>query len=385
MIAASHDRLAIVELFLEHGANVNLRDHLGRTALSYASENGHPEVAKRLCDNGAKLNDGSLHDAARELHGSIVQLLLQSGHKPDYPCPRHEGRSALLETLLKCQVLTGDERPRLDQCIEALMQYGADATIRDNDKNALYCALANEHPYEVLDAFLSTDAWEKLDERYNWFTDSTRKCYSATKYLEHGPWQGQVSERGRLQNLLKLKRCPDRFFAWEGDQPPESIGYPKEIAEKEQAKKAIVEEHNLRLRLANQSHTQQSEWDRNRHAESVRQDRERQHLQLQAAENQHQQTLQHNAQIGAQRQTAMKQEKTIEYEHSQKMLKEQDDAAVRQHGRQQQQIQWANEQENLRSRNRATEMQAQRNLIEAGKSFGNAPQAPRLLLKDVPD
>ena len=44
----------MVSLLLEHGANVEAKDDVGRTAFQVASAKGHEEVAKLLSEHGAK-------------------------------------------------------------------------------------------------------------------------------------------------------------------------------------------------------------------------------------------------------------------------------------------------------------------------------------------
>ena len=191
MVAASNGNVALVNLLLEHNPEVDLIDHLRWTAQTYASENGHLEIVQRLAERGCKKYDGSLHEAARQLHHKIVRYLISQGHDVDDPCTLHEGRSALQELLLKTQILTSDKRPALEKTLKALFDAGADSTLEcrsNGDKNALYCALDNPNPYTILEAFLATGQWKYLDERYNWYTDSNGTAYSATMYVERGPW-----------------------------------------------------------------------------------------------------------------------------------------------------------------------------------------------------
>ena len=275
MVAASNNRPLVVQLLLINGADVNLMDYRQRSALSYASETGDLDSVEKMCMHGAMPNDGSLHEASRELHYPVVQYLLQNGHDPDFPSSIHEARSALIETLLKASFSTEDKRPHLYQTVKALLDSGADTNIKHQGKNALYSALHNKQPYEVLDAFLSTDQWKTLDARHNWYTDALGICYSATMYIEKGPWQGKASHRGSLLKLLRMRQSIDRYFVWEGEQPPDVRNPPEDVAEKHRAQRAVVTEHKLRMRLARRSHVQQLEFDQERHAMALAQDRQR--------------------------------------------------------------------------------------------------------------
>lgn len=48
MLAVSHGRMDMVQALLAHGANVNIQDDEGSTALMCASEHGHVEIVKLL-------------------------------------------------------------------------------------------------------------------------------------------------------------------------------------------------------------------------------------------------------------------------------------------------------------------------------------------------
>jgi len=48
MLAVSHGRLDLAELLLEAGADVNVQDEDGSTALMCASEHGHVDLVKLL-------------------------------------------------------------------------------------------------------------------------------------------------------------------------------------------------------------------------------------------------------------------------------------------------------------------------------------------------
>ncbi len=90
LVAASQQGKApVARLLLDRGANVNLRDPLGRTPLIAASAQGQVEVVRLLLERGAdvslkaKFGGTALEQASREGHGDVAQILTQHGAKLD--------------------------------------------------------------------------------------------------------------------------------------------------------------------------------------------------------------------------------------------------------------------------------------------------------------
>ena len=56
MLAVEHGHERVVELLLRHGAEVNLQDSGGGTALMYAAHQGHERLVEVLLRHGAAVN-----------------------------------------------------------------------------------------------------------------------------------------------------------------------------------------------------------------------------------------------------------------------------------------------------------------------------------------
>jgi ankyrin repeat protein len=84
LAAACEGKLAMVELVLQRGANINVRDRAKQTALHYASQQGRVDMVRCLLEHKADMeakdeNGRSCLDLARlTARRAVVQLLLQS-------------------------------------------------------------------------------------------------------------------------------------------------------------------------------------------------------------------------------------------------------------------------------------------------------------------
>ncbi|KAL3492143.1 ankyrin repeat-containing domain protein [Aspergillus germanicus] len=85
-LAAKHGNESVVRFLLQHGADVDSKDHFGRTALANAAHTGHLSIVRILVDHGADLEDLDSHTKAtptefaiRAGHTEIVRFLLESG------------------------------------------------------------------------------------------------------------------------------------------------------------------------------------------------------------------------------------------------------------------------------------------------------------------
>lgn len=86
--AAGNGDYALVKALVESGANLNMRDEEGYTALTWAAQHGYADVTTYLVQHGANLNPldtggyTPLMWAVQEGHYDVVQVLLAHGANP---------------------------------------------------------------------------------------------------------------------------------------------------------------------------------------------------------------------------------------------------------------------------------------------------------------
>jgi len=90
-----------VKRFIQQGTRVNTTNRNNQTALYFACENGHTQVAQYLLDNGASVTLGAkpLIAAVRYNHYDCVKLLLE--HRADVNCTNNKSESAMYVALKK--------------------------------------------------------------------------------------------------------------------------------------------------------------------------------------------------------------------------------------------------------------------------------------------
>jgi uncharacterized protein YgiM (DUF1202 family) len=97
--AAAAGQTDLVRSFLDHGANIEVKNKLGATPLIFASVKGHPQVVKLLLERGADVNVKTttgitpLMAATTAGNAEAVKLLLEKG--ADASAKDQKGRTAL--------------------------------------------------------------------------------------------------------------------------------------------------------------------------------------------------------------------------------------------------------------------------------------------------
>ncbi|KAM6973384.1 ankyrin repeat domain-containing protein 27 [Aplochiton taeniatus] len=127
-LASQNSRLQVVTTLLEGNAKLNKKDHYGNTPLIHACLRGHLDIATALLQSNASVsvanNQGNtaLHEAVRGGHLALVQLLLQAGalvhtrnkrQRTPLDCAHEMGgkNTEILRTLQKASGLSPDAEP----------------------------------------------------------------------------------------------------------------------------------------------------------------------------------------------------------------------------------------------------------------------------------
>ena len=140
-VAAENGNLAIVELLIERGADVNAQDIHGRTPLVVAIAEHQPEIARRLTeentDVGVRTSDGStlLMAAVRAEDVKLVRWAIDRGTDLDAVRPNKKHATALM-------MAAGLGNSEI---VELLLSAGADPTVTNHeDETALDLARGRE-------------------------------------------------------------------------------------------------------------------------------------------------------------------------------------------------------------------------------------------------
>ncbi|KAK2594771.1 hypothetical protein QQS21_007518 [Conoideocrella luteorostrata] len=244
MLAIQTRRPDLVKLLLLEGAEVDVLDYLGRTPLSMATNIGGDisiQIMSLLLAADPSRDDGSLHNAARDLNLSAVKVLVQSGHDPDFPSPLHEGRSALAELCLHGSdnaEVTPDRERAMQKVMTFLIDAKSDLSIKLNDKTLLHVCFEAADPVSTTRCFLKSGMWKHINKPFNQYT-ADGYIYSPTMYVKKLLPQNDRS--ASLLKVLKSNRANDVYYALSGTQPADALGLPEDLAVQERARKARAE------------------------------------------------------------------------------------------------------------------------------------------------
>lgn len=153
MIAAWEGNVAMMELFLQQGAQVNLSNRYDEQALQLAAWRGHADAVKWLLAHGAAVTRNgqwsALHYAAFADRQEIVRMLLEHGAQINGRAPN--GSTALMMAA----------REGREELARQLMSAGADPRLtNDSGESALVWAMRHEH-YKLAQLVSSTAEFAK--------------------------------------------------------------------------------------------------------------------------------------------------------------------------------------------------------------------------------
>lgn len=262
MLAIQAKRTDLVGTLLIAGADVDVVDGTGNTPMTMATQIGGDigtsMMSKILAADPSK-NDGSLHNAARDLNLSTMQILLDFGHDPDFPSTLHGGRTALGELCLNAAdagPLTAAQEKQMERAMTLLLNSGTDTTIHSAGKSPLLLALHSSDPVPTTRALLKVGFWKSINSPSHHFTSSTNLVHSPTQYLLRVLPPSPTTPQ--LLALLQANRATDVYYAGAGPQPPDALNLPSDLLAAERARMARDElaardaaAHELALSRAN--------------------------------------------------------------------------------------------------------------------------------------
>lgn len=244
MLAIRNRRPDLVKSLIFAGAEVDVMDITGNTPMTMATEVGGDlgtTMMTYILAAEPSKNDGSLHNAARELNLQALSVLVEAGHDVDFPSTLHGGRSALGELCLSAAnsgPLTAAQEKQLEKAMNFLINQGSDPTIQSDGKSVLLLALHSNDPITITKTLLRVGLWKHINQPHNHYTDGVH-TYSPTQYVSR--ILPNSSLKPQLLDLLKANRAIDVFFANEGPQPEGACNLPAELLRAERERRAREE------------------------------------------------------------------------------------------------------------------------------------------------
>ncbi|KAK1755917.1 Serine/threonine-protein phosphatase [Echria macrotheca] len=244
MLAIQSRRLDLVGSLILAGAEVDVTDITGNTPMTMATKIGGDlgtSMMSKILAADPSINDGSLHNAARELNLKALEVLINFGHDLDFPSTLHGGRSALGELCLNAAhagPFSAAQEKLMEKAMTLLIQRGTDLTIQSDGKSVLLLAFHSNDPVTTARALLKVGMWRLVNNPVNHFTDG-EYTYSATQYVARV--LPESDEKEQLLALLKANRAKDVYYANDGPQPEGAVNLPEELLRAERERRAREE------------------------------------------------------------------------------------------------------------------------------------------------
>ncbi|KAK4174355.1 hypothetical protein QBC36DRAFT_357751 [Triangularia setosa] len=242
LVAVKSGRVDVVEMLLSYGAKVSVKDNLGRSPLFFASRVGGIDMMAALLLHNPPVNDGSLHEAARNFHPEAMKMLLDAGHDANYRSTKHGGRTALGEVAFKA--VMPHDIALADESLDILASVDASPLLKVRGKTVIFLALDNQNNEPVTRVLLDRLLYKTLNSHENTYQEGIYH-YSPTMYIMKDILLGPRSPA--LVQMLQDHGVENRFYATiEEAQPPDAVGLPEEIRDYERERRAW-EQRNRRF------------------------------------------------------------------------------------------------------------------------------------------
>jgi hypothetical protein len=303
------------------GVDLSQRDINGQSALVYASKSGHLETARLLVQAGAATDDGSLHEAARGAHPRIIELLLENGHRVDYPSAIHAdqqfGRTALEELCLKATSGSDGWQKRIQQSIKLLLPTNVKDIAQSGGETMLHLALKNADGVAITREVLGFPVvWENINNTIYLYQDEQGYFYSLTKYAELLFKASDPEKCKQLLKLLRAVKCKDRLYAHTVEQPEGAVGLPDEVFDAVNKQKRADHEQREELKrleaiTARRRSIEAEDWERTirntkeKHSLLMRQVKEQENTDKQIAQNKQAMALKYTQELQREIQEAL--------------------------------------------------------------------------------
>jgi hypothetical protein len=257
-VIPTHD---IILKLISKKVNVSTKDRFERSALFYASRNGDLNSVHALMGAKASPDDGSLHEAARELHADVVEALTDPKHKSKHDVMlqstmrEHGQRIALDEMLLRCDSQSGglsNTESTIRALTKPMLLAKKDFQLGEDE---LFRALNNAKPVTLLKSLLNCGLKKQLQngdllKRFE-AKNVMVYYYSPIAYIGRGLSYGPIQQPNQVLKYLYDQGVKDCFYApmfeW---QPADCQNMPAPIRDDHAAR--VAERANTREYLRHQ-------------------------------------------------------------------------------------------------------------------------------------